>query len=63
MRSKIMFLDFDKHNNLLFRVKKQKALFIIDFNQERVRLIKGHVSKSIKRKLCQYMHEHYDLTF
>ena len=63
MRNKIMLLGYDKNNNLLFKVKKQKALFIIDFNKEKVRLIKGYVSKSIKKKLRQYMHEHYDLKF
>ena len=63
MRNKIMLLGYDKNNNLLFKVKKQKALFIIDFNKEKVRLIKGYVSKSIKKKLRKYMHEHYDLNF
>ena len=58
-----MLLGYDKNNNLLFKVKKQKALFIIDFNKEKVHLIKGYVSKSIKKKLRQYMHEHYDLKF
>ena len=63
MRNKIMLLDYDKNNNLLFKVKKQKALFIIDFNKAEVRIIKGRVSESIKRKLRKYIHEHYDLTF
>lgn len=63
MRNKIMLLGYDKNNNLLFKVKKQKALFIIDFNKKTIRLVKGYVAKSIKRKLRKYMHDHYDLIF
>ena len=63
MRNKIILLDYDKNNNLLFKVKKQKALFIIDFNKAEVRIIKGYISKSIEKKLRKYIHEHYDLTF
>ena len=63
MRNKIMLLGYDKNNNLLFKVKKQKALFVMDFNKEQIRLLKGFVPKSIKKKLRKYMHEHYDLNF
>lgn len=67
MALELRLLDYNKKNNLLFKVKKGKqkysALFIIDFGREQVRLIKGFAPKSIKRKLRQYMHEHYDLKF
>lgn len=63
MKDKLMLLNYDKNNNLLFKVKKYPALFIIDFNQEKIRLIKGYMPKSIKRKLRKFMYEHYDLIF
>lgn len=63
MNRKLMLLGYDKNNNLLFKIKKHSALFIIDFKQKRVRLIKGYVSKSIKRKLREYMYNHHDLIF
>lgn len=67
MTLELRLLDYDKNNNLLFKVKKGKqkysALFIIDFGREQVRLIKGFVPKPIKRKLRDYMHKHYDLKF
>lgn len=67
MALELRLLNYDKNNNLLFKVKKEKqkysALFIIDFGRERVRLIKGFAPKSIKRKLRDYMHKHYDLKF
>ena len=63
----LRFLNHDKNNNLLFQIKKgeQKypALFIIDFEREQVRLIKGFAPKSIKKKLRDYMYKHYDLKF
>lgn len=58
-----MLLTYDKNNNLLFKVRGFSALFIIDFEQERVRLIKGDASKSLKRKLREYMYNHHDLIF
>ena len=63
MALELCLLNYDKNNNLLFKVKKYSALFVIDFNQERIRLIKGYLPKSIKRKLRKYMYEHYDLMF
>ena len=67
MALELRLLNYDKNNNLLFKVKKEKqkypALFIIDFRREQVRLIKGFAPKSIKRKLRKYMCEHYDLNF
>ena len=67
MALELCLLNYDKNNNLLFKVKKDKqkysALFIIDFEREQVRLIKGFVPKSIKKRLRKFMYEHYDLTF
>ena len=67
MALELCLLNYDKNNNLLFKVKKDKqkysALFIIDFGREQVRLIKGFAPKSIKKKLRKYMYEHYDLNF
>lgn len=67
MALELCLLNYDKNNNLLFKVKKDKqkysALFIIDFEREQVRLIKGFAPKSIKKKLRKYMYEHYDLNF
>ena len=67
MALELCLLNYDKNNNLLFKVKKDKqkysALFIIDFEREQVRLIKGFAPKSIKKKLRKYMYEHYDLKF
>ena len=67
MSLELCLLNYDKNNNLLFKVKKDKqkypALFIIDFGREQVRLIKGFVPKSIKKRLRKFMYEHYDLTF
>ena len=63
MKEKLMLLNYDKNNNLLFKVKKYSALFIIDFEKEKIRLIKGYMPKSIKRKLRKFMYEHYDLVF
>lgn len=67
MALELCLLNYDKNNNLLFKVKKDKqkysALFIIDFGREQVRLIKGFVPKSIKKRLRKFMYEHYDLTF
>ena len=67
MALELCLLNYDKNNNLLFKVKKDKqkysALFIIDFGREQVRLIKGFVPKSIRKRLRKFMYEHYDLTF
>ena len=67
MALELCLLNYDKNNNLLFKVKKDKqkypALFIIDFGREQVRLIKGFVPKSIKKRLRKFMYEHYDLIF
>lgn len=58
-----MLLTYDKNNNLLFKVRGFNALFLIDFNNERIKLLKGYMSKSKKKKLRKYMYEHYDLVF
>lgn len=58
-----MLLTYDKNNNLLFKVRGFSALFLIDFNQEKIRLLKGYMPKSKKKKLRKYMYEHYDLMF
>lgn len=58
-----MLLTYDKNNNLLFKVRGYSALFLIDFLNERIRLLKGYVPKSKKKKLRKFMYEHYDLVF
>ena len=63
MNKKLMLLTYDKNNNLLFKVRGFSALFLIDFNQEKIRLLKGYMPKSKKKKLRKYMYEHYDLMF
>lgn len=57
----MLLCGYDKHNNLLFKIKKHQALFIIDFTKESVRLIKGYMSKSAKKKLRKMLYEYYDL--
>jgi len=63
MHNKILFLGYDKHDNLLFKLKKHHALFVIDFRANSVRLIKGYLPKSKKKKLRKYLSDHYDLKF
>lgn len=63
MKNKLLFLGYDKNDNLLFKLKKQKPLFIIDFKKERVRLLKGKMSKSSKKRLRKLLFEYYDLIF
>lgn len=58
-----MLLTYDKNNNLLLKVRGFSALFLIDFNKEKIKLLKGYMPKSKKKKLRKYMYEHYDLTF
>ena len=58
-----MLLTYDKNNNLLFKVRGFSALFIIDFPNERVKLLKGYIPKSKKKKLRKFMYEYYDLVF
>lgn len=60
---KLQLLTYDKHDNLLFKIKKQKALFVIDFKKGYVRLLRGKISKSFKKKLRVYLYQHYDLKF
>lgn len=63
MHNKILFLGYDKHDNLLFKVKKHRALFVIDFKNDSVRLLRGYLPKSKKKKLRKYLLEHHDLKF
>lgn len=63
MKNKLLFLGYDKNNNLLFKIKRQKPLFIIDFKKERVRLLKGKMSKNSKKRLRKFLFEYYDLIF
>lgn len=63
MRDKLTLLTYDKNNNLLFKVRGYSALFLIDFPNERIKLLKGYMPKSKKKKLRKYMYEHYDLVF
>lgn len=63
MKNKLLFLGYDKNNNLLFKIKHQKPLFIIDFKKERVRLLKGKMSKNGKKRLRKFLFEYYDLIF
>ena len=61
--NKLMLLTYDKNNNLLFKVRGFSALFLIDFSNERVKLLKGYMPKSKKKKLRKFIYEHYDLVF
>lgn len=63
MKNKLLFLGYDKNDNLLFKIKRQKPLFIIDFKKERVRLLKGKMSKNGKKRLRKFLFEYYDLIF
>lgn len=58
-----MLLTYDKNDNLLFKVRGYSALFLIDFPNEKIKLLKGYMPKSKKKKFRKFMYEHHDLNF